>query len=74
MNMKQKLKHGIVSSSVKNLAEYGVERICFSLTSYYSVNPLTAVSIYICPDHFSCAKKIVKNHGSLKNSEKYIKL
>ena len=42
MNMKHGLKHGIVSSSVKNLAEYGVERtrcLCFSLTSYYSKSP-----------------------------------
>ena len=49
MNMKQKSKHGIVSSSVKNLAEYGVERtrcLCFSLTSYYSKSPSQEVYGY----------------------------
>ena len=42
----------------------------FRLNDNAHSNSLTAVSVYIRPDHSNCAKKIVKNQPFLQKSPK----
>ena len=52
-------------------AHVGAWVICVMLASIYIyINPLTAVSVYVCPDHFNYTQKIVQNQLFVQKSRK----
>ena len=66
-------KYYVLRLFIAHLGDHGLITLLYG-NSFNSLphtlfNPLTAVSVYIRPDHFSCAKKSLKIIRSFKNQK-----